>query len=123
MSYVGGTVVFLSPCGVRQFRVSIPRTLSMRTKGLRGASYVPNGTGMLIEFDPRTVPRLTMEGVAIPLDMVFVDVSGKVSQVLTAMPETKVVVGPVGTQYVVELGAGEAKDIRRGQRAAVVVTG
>lgn len=121
MNYGRATVLLSLPTGTEQVRVLVARTPAEHMQGLKGVLFLPSDSGMLFEFEisSRVGPHMTMAGVSVPLDMVFVDRRERVLQVLAAVPGQSVVVGPVGTRYVVELAAGRAQGLRPGSMVRV----
>ncbi len=86
-----------------------------RERGLMGVSQVPPGQGMLFVF-PQPMPvRFWMKNCLTPIDMVFMDESGRVLHSENAAPicaaDPCPLYGPPGdapVQFVLELGPGEA---------------
>lgn len=94
--------------GAHRLTVEIADTAPLRTRGLMWRSQLPDGTGMLFIFPTEVVQSFWMRNTRIPLDMLFVDRSGKVVGVVQwAEPQTlnsRTVGRP--SLYVLEVPAG-----------------
>lgn len=109
--YDHATVIFLTRHGLQKVRALVPRTREDRASGLKSVRFLPPDSGMLFEFDVAQQPVLTMQGVSIPLDMVFIGPLGvmgsmSVRDIRHASPGEPQIFGPRGTRYVLELPAG-----------------
>lgn len=87
-------------------RALVPLTRRVREAGLKGVPWIPSGSGMLFRFGVLAPVRMTMDGVHIPLDMVFMNGAGYVLQVYSAIPGEDVIEAPRRTRWVLELPAG-----------------
>jgi len=85
------------------FQTEVPETPQERLDGLRNR---PNaGNGMLFVFGPEQSPTMSMRDVQFPLDIVFVDQQGLVTQALYCLPSSLTPISGRGS-YVLELPAG-----------------
>jgi len=107
--------------GAHRLAVEIADTAQLRTRGLMWRSELPDGTGMLFIFPTEVVQSFWMRNTLIPLDMLFVDRTGKVvGTVQWAEPRTltsRTVGKP--SLYVLEVPGGWAS--RNGVRAGAKV--
>ncbi|MFD2174105.1 DUF192 domain-containing protein [Rhodobacter lacus] len=91
-------------------RVEIADDAQERAQGLMGRTALPPGTGMLFVYDQAQVVAFWMHDTLIPLDMIFIDASGRIARInahARPLDETPIPSGgPV--QYVLELGGGQA---------------
>lgn len=108
MSFGHATVRFMSPVGPVLVQALVPKTFDERYQGLRGVRFLPADSGMLFGFDAQQSPVLTMQGVLLPLDMIFIR-DQYVLSIIHAVPGTPRVVGPRGSQFVLEVGGGFAR--------------
>lgn len=103
-------VEFRGPGSVARFTVEIAQTEAQRELGLMNRSSLPATAGMLFVFDAPTHARFWMKDTLIPLDMIFVDPSGRVTRVkANARPQDlSIIDGGADVQFVVEINAGLA---------------
>jgi hypothetical protein len=96
--------------GEAHFRVEIADDEESRARGLMMRESLPRGAGMLFVFDRSRPVSFWMENTLIPLDMVFVDETGRVTRVHhEAIPGDRTQIpsgGPV--RYVLEINGGLA---------------
>ncbi|MDV2496151.1 MAG: DUF192 domain-containing protein [bacterium] len=96
-------------------RVEVARTFTEKVRGLQGRDGLEPGRGMLFLY-PKAAPRsFWMKGVAFPIDLVFADGEGLITEVLEDLPPCA---GPVvrcpsyrsgsPARYALELAAGQA---------------
>ena len=107
------------------FTVEIALTDDEQIRGLQGRDSLQPGSGMLFLY-PEAAPRaFWMKDVLMPLDIVFADGQGRITEVLEQLPPC---LGPVArcpsyrsrspARYVLELSAGQvsAQGLRLGDR-------
>lgn len=96
--------------GPRVLEVEVMRTDKDRERGLMFRKYLPKDRGMLFDF-PREEPVLFwMKNTYIPLDMLFIDHTGRVISIKhNAEPLSETVIPSGGpTSGVLEINGGEA---------------
>lgn len=122
MSYGHADVFFLTPRGRVVVHALVSSTPAERERGLRGTRFLPWGSGMLFPFRPWQTPAMTMVGVDIPIDMVFLD-GHRIVGIYAAVPGQARIEGPTGTHWVLEVpGAfAEREWLAIGQAAVVTV--
>ena len=100
--------------------VELATTPESRATGLMNRESMPDGQGMLFDFDESRPVSMWMKNTLIPLDMLFIDETGTVASIKTnAQPlslDTIPSGGPV--RYVLELNGGAASryGVARGDR-------
>lgn len=94
----------------KEFSAEIAKTDAEKAKGLSGRESLPENSGMWFVFDRPVQERFWMQGMEIPLDMIFVDENMKVVHVMeNAVPgSTELISSPTSFMYVLELGTGAA---------------
>lgn len=100
----------------RTLRLAVAATNAQREHGLMNVKFVPPGQGMIFAFPDGDVTRgFWMKDTITPLDMVFVQSDGTISDVAVNVPATapktpddKIARRQGLAQYVIELGAGQA---------------
>lgn len=105
------TVEFAGPAGpLGRFRVEVADTPDERAKGLMFRERMAKSAGMLFVYDAPQHATFWMKNTLIPLDMIFVDGTGRVTRVHPdAVPQdTTVIDGGEGVRFVVEINAGLA---------------
>jgi uncharacterized membrane protein (UPF0127 family) len=93
------------------------RTADERRQGLRGREPLPEGRGLLLEFPVEDEVCIFNEGVDFAIDAVYADATGRVVAVERRIPAgdgSSRCHRPV--QYILELRAGVARDVREGDR-------
>jgi len=100
--------------GHQQWIVDLASDQGSRSRGLMYVSSMPIDRGMLFRFDESQMVAMWMQNTFLPLDMIFLDDTGKISHIhLNARPHSRQIISsqqPV--RYVLEINAGEAD--RRG---------
>ena len=96
--------------GTHRLAVEIADTSTLRTRGLMWRSEVPDGTGMLFIFPNEVVQSFWMRNTLIPLDILFVDRTGKVVGVVQWAEPKTLTSRTVGkpSMYVLEVPGGWA---------------
>lgn len=111
-------VEFRTAAGPVRFSVEVAATEAGRHRGLMGRSHLAASAGMLFDYGAPVDARFWMKNTKIPLDMIFMDRTGRVTRVKAdakPMDQTIIEGGP-GVRFVVEINAGLAGrlGIRRG---------
>lgn len=105
------------------YTIELAVTIEEKQKGLQRRDFLPKNSGMLFVLDDRSVPRFWMKDTFIPLDMVWLDYSGRILGVEHAVSPCEK--DPCRTYspskpaaYMLEINAGEASrlDMRAGDR-------
>ena len=96
--------------GTHRLAVEIADNSTLRTRGLMWRSEVPDGTGMLFIFPNEVVQSFWMRNTLIPLDILFVDRTGKVVGVVQWAEPKTLTSRTVGkpSMYVLEVPGGWA---------------
>ena len=107
------------------FTVEIALTVEEQIRGLQGRASLQPGSGMLFLYPEAALRAFWMKDVLMPLDIVFADGQGRITEVLKHLPPC---LGPVArcpsyrsrspARYVLELSAGQASahGLRLGDR-------
>ncbi len=105
--------------GNKEFAVKVAGTEANRKQGLKGVANLPKGHGLALSFDKEQNVPITMEGMKIPLDIIF-SRSGKVQDIQTASvggPDISIE-GP--SDLILEVNRGEGSGIKTGDDIAWV---
>jgi uncharacterized membrane protein (UPF0127 family) len=97
--------------GVKVFQVEIATTEPERQRGLMYRKSVPEGTGMLFDFDREQVVVMWMKNTYVPLDMIFIRANGTIARIAentTPLSEARIYSGPP-VKGVLEVAAGTAR--------------
>lgn len=105
------TVELRGPSGVQRFSVEIADTAAKREKGLMLRKHMPSSSGMLFVYPAPTHAVFWMKNTLIPLDMIFADASGLVTQVHSdaIVQDETPIDGGRDVKFVLEINAGLAK--------------
>ncbi len=97
--------------GKAQFAVEVADTDAERAKGLMFVEAMPRSSGMLFVYETPRRATFWMKNTLIPLDMIFADEQGRVTQVHSnAIPQdTTTIDGGPGVRFVLEINGGLAK--------------
>jgi uncharacterized protein len=99
--------------GAHDFSVEVMRTDAERERGLMFRHYLPNDRGMLFNFDVEQPVMMWMKNTFLPLDMIFMDRSGRVVSIAAnTEPLSEHIIPSVAPAYaVLEVNAGTAARI------------
>jgi hypothetical protein len=105
--------VFVTLTGTYKFNVTVVRKQEDRVRGLLGVGPEFTGdVGMVFDFSQPTWLTMTMDGMRIPIDIIFVDAWGRVVDVVAdARIDSGNYVSAEQAQWAVELPAGTARRI------------
>jgi uncharacterized membrane protein (UPF0127 family) len=106
-----GTIELRGAAGVQRFSVEIADSEAEREQGLMNRQKMPSSAGMLFVYPAPKHPYFWMKNTLIPLDMIFVDPSGRVTRVHSnAIPLDETPIdGGAGVMFVLEINGGLAK--------------
>ena len=106
-----GQVELRGDWGQARFSVEVVDTDETRALGLMHRERLPRSAGMLFVYDAPTEPSFWMRNTLIPLDMVFVDPTGRVTRIhRDAIPhDTTPIPGGPNVLMVLEINAGLSK--------------
>ena len=93
------------------FKVEVAASAPTRATGLMNRKSLAAGKGMIFVFPQPKEVMMWMKDTLIPLDMLFIDTSGKVINIAeNAKPMDETIIPSRGlSAYVLELAGGEAK--------------
>jgi len=95
----------------KKFTVEIADTETRRERGLMYREKMAADRGMIFVFETAANYKFWMKNTKIPLDLVFLDASGKVVGICDLKPADKTPVGcGSASLYAIELNAGTAKN-------------
>jgi len=116
------TLEIISSTGVHVFEVEIADTEPAREKGLMFRKDLPDGQGMLFDFQREQDVSFWMKNTYIPLDIIFIRGSGRILRIAAnAKPlSTKLIPseGPVLAVLEVSGGTAHRLGIKPGDRVA-----
>lgn len=104
--------------GNTSYSIEIARSLLQKTKGLGGRTSLCSTCGMLFIYNSEGIYPFWMKDTLIPLDMLWLDSSGKIVSIHTAQPEPNVpdfqlknYSNTTPAQYVLEINALQAQKL------------
>ncbi|GIK78903.1 MAG: DUF192 domain-containing protein [Pseudorhodoplanes sp.] len=116
------TVEIVSRTGVHVFSVEFVANDADRAKGLMFRRELPEGRGMLFDFEREQEVAMWMQNTYIPLDMIFITRDGRIRRIAenTEPLSTAVIASGGPVRGVLEVIAGTARrlGIRPGDRVA-----
>lgn len=102
----------------QQFLLEIATSINDKATGLANRTNLCPNCGMIFIFNQDSLQTFWMKNTLIPLDIIFIDSSGKVSNIETAVPEPgvndfslKLYRSSKPVMYVIELNAGISKEL------------
>jgi uncharacterized membrane protein (UPF0127 family) len=99
--------------GKSEFKLEIAADDPTREKGLMNRDSMPGDHGMIFIFAKADRYSFWMKNTRIPLDLLYVDASGKIVDITTLKPFDETGYTPAGAaMYVIELNAGVAKTLK-----------
>ncbi len=101
----------ITKSGVQVFSVEVMRTDEERAKGLMFRKELPDGQGMLFDFNPEQNVSMWMKNTLIPLDMIFIQSNGRILRIAenTQTESEKIIPSGGPVRAVLEVIAGTAK--------------
>lgn len=105
--------------GTQTFSLEKATTTLEHSRGLSGRTTLCPECGMIFIFKNEMVRSFWMKNTLIPLDMVFLDKTGQINTILTALPQPgatdlalKIYSSVAPAQYVIELPSGTARKLK-----------
>jgi len=97
--------------GDTPFSVEIAATDEEKARGLAGRESLPENSGMWFVFAEPVQEKFWMQGMEIPLDLIFVDEDMQVVHIYpdAAPGSTELITSPSPYMYVLEINAGESE--------------
>ena len=112
----------VSQSGVHVFSVELATTDEERERGLMFRKELPDGHGMLFDFETERSVAMWMKNTLIPLDMIFIRADGRIANIAesTEPMSTRVIPSRGAVRAVLEVAGGTAKrlGIEVGDRVA-----
>ena len=116
------TVEIATKSGVRVFAIELAVTDEERAKGLMYRKELPDGRGMLFDFQREQAVSMWMKNTFIPLDMIFIARDGRIVRIAenTEVQSERIISSGAPVIAVLEVIAGTARKygIAPGDRVA-----
>jgi uncharacterized membrane protein (UPF0127 family) len=105
------TVEIATKSGVHVFAVELANTDEKRTRGLMERKELPEGRGMLFDFQRDQEVSMWMQNTFIPLDMIFIRADGRVHRIAenTEPHSTRIISSGGQVRAVLEVIGGTAR--------------
>jgi len=97
--------------GSKEFKVRISNSVEESRIGLSGLDSLPKDEGFVMKFDGSEIIPISMSDMSFPIDVIF-SLNGEVTKVVTAQPGDADTVINKPSDLIIEVNAGEAKDIK-----------
>ena len=101
-------ILIVSRSGEHKFVVDVATTMAQRQMGLMYRKKMARNSGMMFDFGEEQLIAMWMKNTLIPLDMLFVDKTGKILQIerATTPLSLETIAGRRPAMSVIELNAG-----------------
>lgn len=101
-------ILIVSKSGEHKFVVDVATTMAQRQMGLMYRKKMARNRGMMFDFGEEQLIAMWMKNTLIPLDMLFVDKTGKILQIerATTPLSLETIAGRRPAMSVIELNAG-----------------
>ena len=101
-------ILIVSKSGEHKFVVDVATTMAQRQVGLMYRKKMARNRGMMFDFGEEQLIAMWMKNTLIPLDMLFVDKTGKILQIerATTPLSLETIAGRRPAMSVIELNAG-----------------
>jgi len=101
-------ILIVSKSGEHKFLVDVATTMAQRQMGLMYREKMARSSGMMFDFGEEQLIAMWMKNTLIPLDMLFVDKTGKILQIerATTPLSLETIAGRRPAMSVIELNAG-----------------
>ena len=106
-------LTLLTESGAQAFQVEIADDAAEQARGLMFRPSMPADAGMLFVFDPPRPARFWMQNTMLPLDMVFIDDTGRVESIAvrTDTYSQRVSSSEGSVRAVLEINAGLSREL------------
>jgi uncharacterized membrane protein (UPF0127 family) len=102
----------------KEYLLEVAKTIPQQTKGLMNRPSLCSNCGMIFVFNFEMTQTFWMKDTLIPLDIIFIDRHGLVTNIVTAVPEPntpdsqlKLYRSSSPAKYVIELNAGDTNKL------------
>lgn len=108
-----------------EFQAELALTPEARAVGLMGREFLARNAAMLFDFGTERPVSMWMKDTPISLDMAFFRATGELVHVArgTEPRSLRLITSPVPVRYVLEVGAGEARDLDPAAGARLDING
>ena len=109
-SNAGAVLVIVSASGRHSFDMELAETPAEQERGLMFRQELASNAGMLFDFKQPTMATMWMRNTLIPLDMLFVDATGRIVNIHErAVPQSDAIIAAAApVRAVIELNGGTA---------------
>jgi uncharacterized protein len=104
-------LTIVSGTGRHRFKIEVAETPEQMMRGLMFRRSLPPDAGMLFDYKQPTVATMWMRNTLIPLDMLFVDAQGRITNIQQrAVPQSDdIIAAAAPVRAVIELNGGTAE--------------
>jgi uncharacterized protein len=108
--FATASLTIVTAKGDRRFTVELAETPAQMEQGLMYRPSLPADAGMLFDFQQPTMATMWMHDTLIPLDMLFVDATGRIVNIAPrTVPESDAIISAAApVRAVIELNGGTA---------------
>jgi uncharacterized protein len=101
----------ITPAGVKTYLIEIADDNNERGIGLMNRKSMPEGQGMLFDFQTTRLVQMWMKNTYVPLDILFIEKSGRIESIAeNTVPQSLDIIGSIDeVRFALELVAGTAK--------------